>query len=347
MQLIENKALALALAFTLLVMAIPVGLVHNAGGKQPHGSITAANKGVLGWVAQAGTTTVQAYLPVITVVVQPTPTPPDASAGWLDYVNYYRGLAWLPPVTEDMTLSIAAQQLAACIVASNKFQEYEWQFSAYCQPFGPLRQTAQQSDLYITAFPDTSDAQAIATWMQGPFHALGILDPALQRAGFGSDRDASGAVWMGAALNVTAGFDHSQVSPGTYPVAWPGNRTTVSATTYTAGTDSPEPLSSCAGYPAVTGLPIILQIGDGSLSKVDVSDSSIRAGNTSLEHCRITQNSYVNPNGDEQAAGRRLLAARNAIVLVPKNPLAPGTHYSVSVTVNGSTYQWSFQEASN
>ena len=135
MQLIENKALALALAFTLLVMAIPVGLVHNASGKQPYGSITAANKGVLGWVAQADTTTVHAYLPVITAEVEPTAMPPDASAGWLDYVNYYRGLAWLPPVTEDMTLSIAAQQLAACIVASNKFQEYEWQFSAYCQPF--------------------------------------------------------------------------------------------------------------------------------------------------------------------------------------------------------------------
>ena len=340
MQLIENKVLALALAFTLLLAAVPVGLMRQAGAASPAAAGRASSKAV----PAAGQS--QTYLPVLSVS-SPAAQPPAVDAGWLDYVNYYRAVAWLPPVTEDTSLSIAAQELAACIVASDKYHEWEWQFSPYCQPFPVFQKTARASNLYITSTPDAPDAEALATWIQAPFHALGMLDPALQRAGFGTDRDSNGAVQMAAVLDVTGGRDSGNIATGVYPVMWPGRGSTVEGGSYAADTDSPEPLSSCPGYPAVTGLPIILQIGDGQLTTVVVTNSSLKAGDVALETCVFTQNSYVSLDADEQAAGRALLAARNAIVLLPKQPLMPGSLYTVSLTANGQAYQWSFQIAGN
>jgi uncharacterized protein YkwD len=340
MQLLENRVLALALAATLLLAAVPVGLAHQAGGVRLAAALWSPQRKS----GPAATGNSQIYLPLVGAQ-SVSAEPPPANASWLDYVNYYRALAWLPPVSEDRALSIAAQQLAACVVASDKFHEWEWQFSPYCQPFQSFQKTAQASNIYVTSTPDVTDTQALAMWIQAPFHALGMLDPALRRVGFGTDRDSSGAVRMAAVLDVTSGRDSRAIPLSAFPAAWPGNGTTVGVGSYAADTDSPEPLSSCPGYPAVTGLPIILQLGDGGLPTVDVSDSSLQAGGVSLEHCVFTQNSYVSLDADEQAAGRALLAARNAIILLPKEPLGPGTLYTVSVTANGRTYQWSFRVA--
>jgi hypothetical protein len=40
--------------------------------------------------------------------------------------------------------------------------------------------------------------------------------------------------------------------------------------------------------------------------------------------------------------GRNILNARDAVVLIPRDPLTPGTRYTVSITVNGQTHAWSF-----
>ena len=41
------------------------------------------------------------FLPVILRNWHEVVWPPPAGASWLDFVNYYRGLALLPPVVED------------------------------------------------------------------------------------------------------------------------------------------------------------------------------------------------------------------------------------------------------
>jgi len=69
-------------------------------------------------------------------------------------------------------------------------------------------------------------------------------------------------------------------------------------------------------------------------------------GSTPLEHCVYDETSYTNPDGSDQSLGRSILDARDAIVLIPREPLTPGSSYTVSITVSGQTYAWSFTVSS-
>jgi hypothetical protein len=117
---------------------------------------------------------------------------------------------------------------------------------------------------------------------------------------------------------------------------------TVSLQSYTQGTDSPEPLTSCPGYLSPTGLPILVQWGDGSLPAVNVTNSQILQGATPVEFCLFTEYTYTNPDSNMQARGRAVLGARDAVVLIPRYPLVAGSKYTVALTANGQFYQWTF-----
>lgn len=67
-----------------------------------------------------------------------------------------------------------------------------------------------------------------------------------------------------------------------------------------------------------------------------------------VDVCWFTENTYTNPNptGYAQDLGRSVLGARDAVVLMPRNPLTLGHTYTVSLTVNGSTTTWSFTTTS-
>lgn len=282
------------------------------------------------------------YLPVIFKNWHKPVWPPAAGASWLDFVNYYRALALLPPVAEDPALTDGALKHAHYTILNNVVEPFE--VSIGRQGYTPEGAIAAANSLLLGSTTSaTTDQQTLAFWMQGPFHALGLLDPALQRTGFGSDRNAGGAIIrMAAVLNIITGLDQASAPQGLYPIMWPGDRMTVYLRSYTQGTDAPEPLTSCSGYLSPTGLPILLQIGTGSLTTVSVTRSTLKQGAASLEHCVFTENTYLNPDSNLQVKGRGVLAARDAIVLIPRYPLAAGATYTVSVTANGRAYEWSF-----
>jgi len=65
---------------------------------------------------------------------------------------------------------------------------------------------AQSSNAAVSHDVDATDEYAIDAFMGGPFHAVGILDPALLQTGYGSYREADGGYQMGAALDVIRGL---------------------------------------------------------------------------------------------------------------------------------------------
>ncbi len=127
-----------------------------------------------------------------------------------------------------------------------------------------------------------------------------------------------------------------------FPIKWPDHNTTVYLTSYD-GFEQPDPLASCPGFPlgGPSGLPIIVQMGPGHLTPV-VTAHSLHRGATALPHCVFTESTYTNSIAELQALGRAQLAARDAVVLIPKDPLMAGQSYTVSITAEGMTVTWTF-----
>jgi hypothetical protein len=180
--------------------------------------------------------------------------------------------------------------------------------------------------------------------MQWPFHAMDVLDPALASTGFGRYTANVGTFHFAAALDVRRGL--GPIPSGvTFPLKWPDHNSTVYLTSYD-GFEQPDPLTSCPGFGLglPSGLPLLLQMGPGDLTPV-VTAHSFHRGATPLPHCVFDETSYVNSVAALQALGRAQLAARDAIVLIPRDPLTPGQSYTASITVNGQTVTWTFTVA--
>jgi hypothetical protein len=127
-----------------------------------------------------------------------------------------------------------------------------------------------------------------------------------------------------------------------YPIVWPAAGTTVPITSHVE--EYPSPLTSCPGYKAPAGLPLIVQLGaDGELP--DVTGSWIADDRGELEHCVFDGGTYRNRDAAQQQLARTILSARNAIVMIPREPLRSGISYRAVVEVNGRLIDWTFAVA--
>jgi len=290
------------------------------------------------------------YFPVI-FVQRPPPTgappivTPPASGDWHAVLAYYRASARLPGVSENGAWSVGAANHAKYMAENDVLASSEATGTPYYTASGATE--AANSNLMLSGDPSTTDQQALDFWMAKPFHALGILDPALLTTGFGSYRESASEgpfdQWqMGAVMDVRQGLG-AIPSVVRFPIKWPEQNSTVYLTSYD-GNEQPDPLASCAGYTPPSGLPIILQIGPGG-STVNVSAASFKQGSTSLPYCLFTPTTYDNLDPNLQTLGRQILAASDAVVLIPQQPLAAGNDYTASISVNGQVVTWTFHVA--
>ena len=260
-------------------------------------------------------------------------------SSWLDRLNYYRATATLPPVVEEPALSGAVLQHARYIVNHDVIEHAQNARKRWATAEGAA--AAAVSNLAASTRENEPDWWAVDLWMQAPFHALGILDPALTRVGFGIHHASNGKIQTAAGLDVIRGRS-SPTGPVRYPIVWPADGSTVPLTSHED--EYPSPLTSCKGYSAPTGLPLIVQLGPGN-GAPDVVGSVISDGETFLEHCLFDERSYVNPNREQQALGRSILDARDAVVLIPRKPLRPGFRYRVIIEANRRRIDWTFAVA--
>ncbi len=280
--------------------------------------------------AVQATSDITMYLPI---VFGSSATLPE---NWLDVVNYYRAMADLPPVTENTMYSDGDWKHARYMVKNDYIGHSEDPSNPWYTPEGA--QAAQNSNVMVSSNVNTTDEYAISLWMGGPFHALGIIDPQLHQVGYGSYRENVGSWRMGAALDVLRGL--GTTPPGTmFPIYFPKDGASTPLLSHSG--ETPSPLTSCPGYSQPSGPPVMLQIGDGGQTP-NVTAHSFQENGVAREHCVFDETNYANPNGSYQSLGRSILNMRDAIVIMPRNPLISGATYTVSITVNGNTYVWSF-----
>jgi hypothetical protein len=260
----------------------------------------------------------------------------EPGPGWLDRLNLYRAAALLPPVAEDPELSGAVFEHARYMVVHGVVRHSQNRRHSWATPDGAA--AAAASNLAGSIRSTEPDSWAVDLWMQAPFHALRILDPALNHVGFGIHRAENGRVQTAAGLDVIRGRS-AAAPPAAYPIVWPANGTSVPLATHTA--EYPSPLTSCPGYKPPTGLPVIVQLGSGDRSP-QVTGSWIVEGDRPLEHCVFDEGTYRNRNAAQQRLGRSILAAHDAVILIPREPLRPGSSYRAVVEVDGGLIDWTF-----
>jgi uncharacterized protein YkwD len=271
----------------------------------------------------------------------PTPTlaPPSnlpSGPSWLVELGLVRAQAKLAPLAEDASYSDGCLKHGRYMVKNSFIGHTEDPANPYYTPEGAA--AAAASNVATSSSVNFSDVAAVDLWMAAPFHGIGILDPRLQSTGFGNYHEAGGPNQSGACLDVIRGLG-SPPPASVYPVMWPGAGSTVNARSL--ANEFPDPLSGCPGFSAPAGLPIYLQLGNGSTTP-RVTASSLLQGTAPVAFCIFDETTYTNPDAASQSLGRQILGARDAIVMIPRAPLSGGATYRVSITVNGQVYAWTF-----
>jgi hypothetical protein len=267
----------------------------------------------------------------------PTPTPDPDQPGWVLYLNDLRNLGDLPPITENLDWSNGCWDHARYMVKNDTITHYQDPSNPWYTPDGS--QAALASNLIISSAFEAPDDYAIQHWLTGPFHGVSILDPRLVSTGYGSYRENTGTWQMGACFDVLRG--RSEVPAGVqFPIYWPGEASEMPFLEYTGG-EYPDPLSPCPGYTTPTGPALYLLLGSGELTPHVTTHSFAREG-VALEHCAYDETSYTHPDPNAQYLGRSILGGRDAIILIPRDPLEPGATYTASILADGYTHTWTF-----
>ena len=279
-----------------------------------------------------------AVLPTNTPTITPTPLPP---AEWLVYLNQFRQIASLPPLVENPELSAGSYQHSEYMARNdNGIARTEKVDNPFFTEAG--RQAALNGNIYATTDVNATYLWAMNFWMSAPFHAVQVLNPRLESVGYGNIRDDVGRVRVAAVLDVQSGIgeNYSVAYPITFPAD--GGETWILQQSLI---EYPEPLTSCDGYSKPAGPPLIVQVGDGSTTP-NVTDFALWRGGYQFEACLFDETNYMHPDPNAQARGRAILDAQDAIVMIPKAPLAVGSNYTAQVWVNGELVEWSFTAVS-
>ncbi len=272
------------------------------------------------------------YLPALfnPEIIVPTPA-------WLDYFNLFRASANLPLLDENPDWSNGGWLHSRYMVKNDYVGHSEDPANPWYSPEGLA--AAQNGNVFVTSWLAALDETALNFWLAAPFHAVSMMDPRLATTGFGSYREGDGGWQYGATLDVARGRTNTP-DPGTYPLPYPQNGSDFWLTSYNGG-EFPDPLTPCPGYSTPTGPGLILQLGTGG-NTPSISNASLTANGSPQEICVYDETNYTHPDPTTQSRGRLILNGRDAIVIMPRNPLVVGQSYTASITNNGQTHTWSF-----
>jgi hypothetical protein len=268
-----------------------------------------------------------------TAAPSPTPVP---GPEWLQYANRFRDQSGVPQLAENVDLSEGARLHSIYMVNTEQLWHSEDPTSPWFSQAG--HDAAANGNIAASNYGGESPTTwAIDYWISAPFHALPLLDPELHAVGYGWHYEDGPDVKLAATMDIKRGQGPLPENI-TFPLLFPrdGGQTWVLKH---ALPEFPNPLTSCEGYQRPTGAPIMVQMGPGDGVPV-VSEHHLTEGGRELQHCIFDESSYVNP--ESQTTGRLLLNNRDAIVIIPRQPLEVGKTYTVTLVVNGETIRWSF-----
>lgn len=241
---------------------------------------------------------------------------------WLTKTNGWRADYGARAIREDPWLSGNIAAHVFYMQRTGAFGHYEDPSSAWFTTNGEIG--GSSSDL---AFGGTSPEG----WMAGPFHALSLLSPTANTAGY---YGSFGGSYSGEG---TEANDYNPVDPATvtWPKTWPSSRRPVTLTQL--ANEWPNPVSGCPAsfdtdqWSQSAGLPLIASFGPGTA--ITTSSSRLTRNGVALVTCVVNESSYRNTDPGTQQLGRLILAGNHHVLTIPRDHLASGS-YVLTVTTN-------------
>jgi uncharacterized protein YkwD len=273
----------------------------------------------------------------------PMPTPTETAVpvplpDWLSYLNRFRAMANLPPLSEREDYSEGSRLHSRYMVGNDEPIAHSEDSS---KPYFDRRgdQAAQNGNLFATSQTEANYMWSVNFWVSSPFHLIGILNPNLEVVGYGDYVEAVGDTRMAGVMDIKS---HPQEAADAieYPIIFPGDGSVTWLVRHSLF-EWPSPYDGCPGYSAPSGAPIVLILGDGSKTP-NVTGHSLTKGDQLLDSCLFDETSFRNNNFGAQVKGREILDGSDAVVIMPKEPLPINETYTVQVTVDGETYTWDF-----
>ncbi len=255
------------------------------------------------------------------------PVPPfiPANADWLTSVNYFRAMAGLGPVVEDGSLSPGAYN-HSCYMLLNDIAHDEVPGAAGYTASGDV--AGNSGNVAVSSATGVTNRSFVELWMTGPFHAIGILRPNLQRVGFGQCENRNTARWhTGATLDILNGLGPQQGIGA--PILFPGDGAVTNLTQFIA--ESPNPVELCGWGSTGAGLPVIAMMPENFSTN---PNATMSGPSGPVQTCVLSRH---NTSG----AAQSILGGDNAVVVLPRSALAPGT-YTVAVNTSARNVTWSF-----
>lgn len=291
-------------------------------------------------------------------------SPSPTGSGWLYELNQARAAFNLAPVSEDTCLS-AADALHAHYMAGNRIVTHvEDSSNALYTAAGA---TAGQQSAITGAASSLADGgvQGVRALLSVPYHALGLLDPAVTTVGYAQETGSDGLGY--AALDVLSSvptdyFARLALYPTTnWPRVWPSNAQDLAAGQTTLGNEIENPTRECAAATGASyGQTILMSTGvlgtafpdgldlngDGipdtnSLDVFGLSGSLTESGTGSVPFCLLSKNVVMSDSRTQTVTAwpsapttteTAWLNAAGSVALIPLRPLVAGKHYTGSIT---------------
>jgi len=255
------------------------------------------------------------------------PTPPFISAGadWLTSVNYFRAMAALPPVVEDASLSSGAYN-HSCYMLFNDIAHDEIPGAPGYTPEGDI--AGNSGNVAVSSATNVTNRSFVELWMTGPFHAIGMLRPNLQRVGYGQCENASTPRWRsGATLDILRGLGPSQGIG--QPILFPGDGMVTNLTQFIA--ESPNPVQLCGWGNSGAGLPIVAMMPENFAAN---PTATLTGPSGPVQTCVLSRHNTT-------STAQSILSGDNAAIVMPRSALTPGV-YNVAVNTSARSVTWSF-----
>ena len=190
-----------------------------------------------------------------------SPPPP-----WLARINMYRAMDQLPPVANDPAFTEGDQKHAVYLIKnfSRRIRDGSAESADIDSesPTLPLyskqgRTAALHCETDFIFGDRQTPEKAIDLWFEGPHHRMLLLNPDLERIGYGYYCEEN---LCAQTIDVTQGTSEKPVDPEKRAaIEFPPANSTLSINDLPH--ESPDPLAACHGYAYPVGLPITFEIG--------------------------------------------------------------------------------------